>query len=167
MIIGKFIARISDLMTSWCLLSQTVHANDFVNNGGFPLRSAMNWSHSSLQTPAVHYPVSWRPITPIWIYSDPTACCVLFLLLPVSRTISKCASQVICLVAASAASRWTNRYLHCCCMPMIAVFDVAPAYWVDSDPLWVGWGCCVSMICGCRIGEEADNETKWKALRTI
>jgi len=155
------------MTTTWCSTSRTMQKNASVDHGGFSLQVAMNWSHSSLLTPTVHYTVSWRQFTSIWILSHPTACCFLFLLLPVLETIFKCASWVICLVAALTASRWTNWCLCSCCVPMIAVFDVAPANRLDIDPLSPCWGGCVSMICWCGIGEEDDNEKKWEALRTI
>jgi len=77
------------------------------------------------------------------------------------------ASWVIFLVAASAASRWTNWCLHCCCVPISDVFNVAPANRLDFDPLAAGWGGCVSIICWCGIGEKDDKEEKWEVLRTI
>jgi len=160
-------AKIPELTTSWCSISRTVRTNGFVDHGGFLLRAAINSLHSSLRTPAVRYIVNWPPFASIWIYPHPTACCFLFLLLAVLRTIFKCASWVICLVAALAASRWTNLCLRSCCVPSISVFDVAPANRPVFDPLSPGGGGCVSMMCWCGIGEEDDNERKWEALRTI
>jgi len=64
-----------------------------------------------LLMPAVCYTVNWQPFTSILIYSNPTACRFLFMLLLVLRTIFKCASWVILLVAALTASRLTNRCL--------------------------------------------------------
>jgi len=133
----------------------------------FPVMGSRNWSSSSLRTPAVHHTVSWRPFTLIWIDSHPTASCFWFLLLPVLWMIDKCASWIIWLLTALAASRWTNWCLRCCGVPMIAIFNVAPANRLHLDLLSPGWGGCVSMICWCGIGEEDDNKKKWEALRTI
>ena len=141
--------------------------NAFVDQGGFPLRAAMNSLSSSLRTPAVGYTVNWPPITSIRIYSHRTACCFLFLLLPVLRTIVKCTSWVKCLVATSAASRWTNLCQHSCCVPRISVFDVAPASLPVFDPLSPGGGRCVSIVCWCAIGGKDETERKWEALMTI
>jgi len=52
-------------------------------------------------------------------------------------------------------------------VPSISVLDVAPANLSVFDPLSPGGGGSVSMLCLCGIGEEDDNETMWKALRTI
>jgi len=164
---GNSSAKILELTTSWCSISWTVRTNAFVDHGGFLLRAAMNSLRSSLRTPAARYTVNWQPIASIWIYSHPTACCFLFLLLPVLQTIFKCASWVIWLVAALAASRWTNLCLHSCCVPRISVFDVTPANRPVFYPLSPGGGGCVCMMCWCGKGEEDDNERKWEALRTI
>jgi len=74
---------------------------------------------------------------------------------------------VICIVAALAASRLTKLCLHSCCVPRIAVFDVASAIWPEFNPLSPGRGGWVSIMCWCGIGEEDCNERKWEALRTI
>jgi len=158
--------KIPELTTSWCSISLTVRANAFVDQGGIPLRAVRNWSRSSLHKPAVRYAIHWRLFTTICIYLHPTACCWLFLLLPVLGTIFKWSSSVIFWVAASAASQWTSWCLHCCCVPISAVFDVLPANRLDFDPLAACWGDYVSMICWCGIGEEDDNEMKWEVLRT-
>jgi len=60
------------------------------------------------------------------------------MLLPVLKMIFKCASCVMGLVAASAASRWTNWYLRSCCVPISDVFDEAPANWPHFDSLGPG-----------------------------
>jgi len=73
----------------------------------------------------------------------------------------------MCLVAASAASWWTDWYQGSSCVPISDVLDEAPANWPDVDLVGPGWGGCVSMICCCGIGEEDDNEMIWKALRII
>jgi len=52
-------------------------------------------------------------------------------------------------------------------VPRIAIFDVAPANLPVFDPLSPGGGGSISIMCWCRMGEEDDNERKWKALRTI
>ena len=164
---GNSSGKIPDVTTLWCSTSRTVWPNAFVDHGGFQLQAAINSSCSSLWTPAVCYTVNWHPFTSIWAYSHPTACCFLFLLLPVLRTIFKCGSWVICLVAALAALWWTNLYLHFCCVPRIAVFDVAPANLPEFDPLLPGGSGAVWMTHWCGTGEEDDNERKWEALRTI
>jgi len=164
---GNSSAKIPELTTSWCSISRTVRTNDFVDHGGFALREAMNSLRSSLRTPAVYYSVNWPPFATIRIYLHPTACCFLFLLQPVLRTIFKCASWVICLVATLAASWWTNLCLRSCCVPRSSVLDVAPANLPVFDPLSPAGGGCVSIMCWCGIGEEDDNERKWEALKTI
>jgi len=164
---GNSSAKIPELTTSWCSIPRTVQTNAFVDHEGFPLRAAMNSLHNSLQTPAVRYTVYLPLITSIWIYSHPTACCFLFLLLPVLRTIFKCASWVICLVAASAASRWANMCLRSWCVPRMSVFVVPLANLPVFDLLSPGGGGCVSMMCWCEIREEDDNERKCDVLRTI
>ena len=97
---------------SWCSISRTVRANSFVYHGVFPLRETINWSCSSLCTLALHYSGSWWPSTSVWIYLHPTTWSFIFLLRPVLVTIGTCTSRVILQVAAFAASRWTNWYLH-------------------------------------------------------
>jgi len=162
---GNSSGKITELTTSRCSISRTVRTNAVVDHGGFPVRAAMNSLHSSLRTPAVGYKVNWPPFASIRIYSHPTACCFLFLLLPVLRTIFKCTSWVICLVATLAASPWTNLCLRSCCVPRISVFDVVPANLPVFDPLPPAGGGCVSKMCWCGIGEEDDNERKWETLR--
>jgi len=164
---GNSSAKIPELTTWCCSISRTVRTNAFVDHGGFLLRVAMNSLCSPLRTPAVRYTVDWPPIAFIWIHSHPTACCFLFFLLPVFQTIFKCASWVIYLVGALAASRWTNLCLRSCCVSRISALDVAPANPSVFDPLWPGGGGCVSMMCWCGIGEEDHNDRKWEALRTI
>ena len=159
--------KMPELTTSWCSISRTVRTNAFVDHGGFPLRAAMNSLRSSLRTPAVCYSVNWPPFATIRIYLHSTAYCFLFLLLPVLRTIFKCASWVICLVATLTASRSTNLCLRSCCVPRSSVLDVAPANLPVFDPLSPAGGGCVSIMCWCGIGEEDDNERKWEALKTI
>ena len=133
------------LTTSWCSISRTVLTNAFVNHGGFPLQAAIHWSRCSIRTPAVRYTVCWLPLTSIRIHSHPTACCCLFLLFPVVRTIFQSASWVMFLVAALAASPQPNCCLRSCFVPVIAVFDVAPANRLDLDLLSPCWGGRVSM----------------------
>jgi len=163
---GNSSAKIPELTPSWCSISRPVRTNAFVDHGGFPLWAVMNLLRSSLRTPAVGYTVNWPPFASIRIYSYPTACCFLFLLLPVLRTMFKCAFRVICLVATLAASWWTNLCLHSCCVPRISVFDVAPANQPVFYPLSPGGGGCVIIMCWCGIGEADDNQRKWEALRT-
>jgi len=146
---GNSSAKIPELTTSWCSISRAVRTNAFVDHGGFPLRAAINSLCSSLRTPPVRYTVNWPPIASIWIHSHPTACCFVFFLLPVLWTIYKCASWVICLVAALAVLRWTNLCLRSCCVPRISVLDVAPTNLPVFDPLSPGGGVCVSVMCWC------------------
>jgi len=164
---GNSSVTIPELPTSWWSISRTVRTNALVDHGGYPLRAAISSLGSSLLTPAVRYSVNWPPIASIRIHSHPTACCFLFFLLPVLRMILKCASWVICLVAALAVSRWTNLCLRSCCVPRISVFDVVPTNRPVFNPLSPGGGDCVSTMCWCGIGEEDDNERKLEALRTI
>jgi len=163
---GNSSAKIPELTTSWCSISQTVQTNAFVDHGGFPLRAAMNSLRSSLRTSAVRYSVNSVLFATTRIYSHPTACCFLFLPLAALQTIFKCASWVICLVATLAALRWTNLCLRSWCLPKSSVFDVAPANLPVFVPLSPGGGGCVSTMGWCGIGEEDDNERKWEALRT-
>ena len=164
---GNLSAKIPKLTTSWCSISQTVWTNALVNHGGFSLWAAINWSHSSWRIPAVWYRVTWQWLTTEWIYSHRTAWCFLFVLLPVLRTIFKCAPWVIFLVAVLTASQWTNRCLHSCCVHISDALDEEPANRLDLDPLYPGWGGCVSIICWSWIGEEDDNDMKWEVLRII
>jgi len=166
-LLGNSSGKIPELTTSWCSILQTVRTNAFVDHAGFRLQAAINSLRSSLRRPAVQYTVNWPPIASIWLHSHPTACCFLFFLLSVLPTIFKCAFWVKCLVAALAASRWTNLCLCYCCVPGISVLDVAPANLPVFDPLSPGGGGCVSMMCWCGIGEDDDNERKWEALTTI
>jgi len=164
---GNLSRNIPELVTSWCSNSRTVRTNSFVDHGGFLLRAAIYWSCSSLRTPAVRYTIKWWPFTSIWIYLHPTACYCLLMLLPVLRTILKCASWVLFLVAALAALQWTDWCLCSCCGPMYDVFDGAPVNQLELDPLGPGWGGFALMICWFGSGEEDDNEKEWEVLRTI
>jgi len=119
----------------------------------FLLQTATNLSHSSPHTSAECYEVNWRLFTLVWICWHPTAYNFLFLLLPDLRAIFSCAFWVICSVAAFAALWWIIWYLHCCCVPMSDIFDVAPTIQLDLDQLSPGCGGCVSMICWCGIAE--------------
>jgi len=159
--------KIPELMTSWCSILRTMRMDALVDHGGFPLRTEMNWSQSSLHTPSVYYMVCWPSFGLIWAYSHPIACCFSFLLLPVLRTISECASWDIFLEAALSALRWTNWCLPSRCVPESAVLGVMPIDPPGSVPFSPCWGVCVAMICWCRIGEEDDNEKKWEVLRNI
>jgi len=164
---GNSFAKMPELTTSWCSISRTLRTNAFVDHGGFPLRAVTNLLRSSLRTPAVRCTVNWPLFASIWIYPHPTADCFFVLLLPVLRTIFKGASRVMCLVAALAASRWTNLCLRSCCVPRISICDVAPANLPVFEALAPGGGGWEWMMCGWGIGEEDDNERKWEALRTI
>jgi len=111
--------------------------------------------------------VSWQLFTMIWIHSHAVTCWFLILLLPVLWTIFECACWVISLVAALAASRWTNWSLCSCWVSMSDTMDEAPIDRLDSDPLFPGWVFCVAMIWWCGRGEEDDHEKKWEVLRNL
>jgi len=101
---GNSSREIWELTTSWCSISQTVQTDTIDDHGGFTLWAATNWSGSSLQTPAVRSTMNWQPVTSIWIHSHLTACCILFVLLPVLWRMIHCASWVVCLLAPLATS---------------------------------------------------------------
>jgi len=142
-------AKIPQLPTSWCSISRTVRINACVDHGGFPLWVAINWSRSSLRTTAVYYNINWRRCTSIWWHLHPIACCFLFLLLLVVWTICNCASRVMFLVAAIAASRWTKWCLPCSWVSAGGVLDEAPIVLLDSVPPSPCCGICGAMICCC------------------
>jgi len=48
-------AKIPQLTTLWCSISRTFRTNALVDHGGFLLQAALNWSHSSLCTTALHH----------------------------------------------------------------------------------------------------------------
>jgi hypothetical protein len=141
-------AKISELTTSGCSISQTLRTNAFVNLGGFPLRTAINWSHSSLHTPAVHYIVNWPPFIAIWSYSHPIACCCPSLLRAVLHNYVKCASCAMFSAAAIAASWWTKFCLRCSCASASAHrsarFGLNHTWprclWSHDLLLWKRWG---------------------------
>jgi len=147
-------------------MSWTIRTNAFVDQWGLPLRVAINWSPSSLLTPAVHYIVSWPSSTLIWSYSYSIACCCLLLMSPVLRNFFKCASWVIFWVAAIVALRWTNWCLRWWCVSARGALDEAPIVRLDSDSTTPGWCVCGALTCCCENSEESDNE-KWKVLRDI
>ena len=145
--------KIPELATSWCLISQTVRPNALVDHGSFPLHVAMNWSRCSSRTPAVRYIICWFPCTSIQLHLHPIACCFLFLLLPVLQTICNCASRVIYLVAAFAASQWTKWCLRCSWVSGGGVFDETAIILLDSVLLSPFHGSCGAMICCCGSAE--------------
>jgi len=110
----------------------------------------MNWSRSSLRTPAVHYILSWPSSTQIWIDSHPIACCFVFFLLPVLGTFFKGASWVIFSVATIAASRWTNWCRRCYCVLPSGSLCEAPVVRLDSAPITPGGSVSGAMACCCR-----------------
>jgi hypothetical protein len=71
----------------------------------------------------------------VWKNTYTTTCYLLFVLLPVLRTIFQWLSWVIFLLAALAASWWTDWCLSSCCVPMSDVLDEEPANQLDLDPL--------------------------------
>jgi len=153
--------------TSWCSISRTVWIKAIVDHGGVLFCATRNWSCSFLRIPAVHYSIKWRPYTMIWTYSHPIVCYFLFLLLPVLRTIYKCASWVMFSVATMAASQWTIWCLHWCCVPSSDALDEAPIVSLDSDLLSPVWGAGAAMNCWCGKEEEDGNQKKWEVQRNI
>lgn len=145
---------------------QTVQTNAFVGPAGLLLWAAINWSHSSVHTPAVHWTVIWLPFTTVWLNSHPIACSFQCLLHLVLRTIFKWASYIICLVAVLAVSWLTTWNLCSCCSPLCDVSDEIP---IDQliYPISPGWSVCVSMFWWCAIGEADDNQKKWEILRNM
>jgi len=143
--------RIPELTTSWCSILPTVKTYEFVDHGGFRLWAALNWSCSSLSTPALCYIVTGRPATSIRQHSHPTVCCFLFMLLPVLRPIFACASMVTFSVAAFAALQWTSWWLCGSWVSAGSLLDEAHIILLDSDSLPPCWGVCGAKIswCGC------------------
>ena len=164
---GNLSMKTRELTTSWCSIPLSVGLYAFVDHGGLPLWAARNRSCSSLCTAAVRYTINYRLFTMTCMYLHSNVCCCLFTLLPVLRMIFKWASWELFLVAALAASWWTHKCLHSCCVPMSDILDVSPANRLDFDSLPAGWGGCASLICFYGIGEEDYNEKKWEVLRTI
>jgi len=154
-------------MLSWYSIMGTLWKYALVENGGFPSWAVIKWSCSSRRTPTLCLKALWLLFNSIWIYFHPTAYYFKYFPLPVLRTIFKCASWVICLVAALAASQWTHWFLNSCCVPISDMFDIVPANQLDLDTHSPGCGHCASIICCCGFGEEDDNEKKWDVLRTI
>jgi len=87
---GTWSAKIPQLATSWWSISRSEQAYALFILGCFPLRTAITWSHSLLQISALCHSVNWWLFTTVWIYSHQTACCILFMLRPVLRTIISC-----------------------------------------------------------------------------
>jgi len=127
-----------------------VRTQAVVNHGDLPLWEAINWSRSSLCTPAVRYTLSWPSSTQRWIDSHPIACCFIFFLLPASRTFLKCASWVIFSVATIAESWWTNWCLRCGCVSPSGWLCEAPVVRPDSAPIAPGGSVSWAMACCCR-----------------
>jgi len=156
--------HIPEQTTSWISISRNRERNAFVDEGGLSLRVVINWSQSFWRTPAVRYIVSWPPSTLIWSYTHPIACCFLLMLLPVSCTLSKCASWAIISVGAVVVSRWTNSCLCCCCISVRGAFNEELIVRLDSDSITSSWGICGAMTCCCEKNDEHDYE-KWKVQR--
>jgi len=151
-------AKIPELISSWCSISQTERTDAWVGHGCFALRAARNQSRSFLHTPAECYIISWRSSTSIRLYSDPIACCFLFLLLQVLHTIVDCACRVMVSVAAFAVSRWATWCLRCCWVSAGGVLEEAPVVLLDSVPSSSFWGVRGAMIGWC--GSEGMMITK-------
>ena len=150
--------QIPELTTSWHSVWWTVRINALVDHGGLPIRAAMNWSHSSLRTPAVCYIINWRPCTLIWQHLHLIACCLLFLPSLILRTIFRCASRVMFVVAAFAVSQWSRWGLHCSWVSVVGVLEEAPVVLLKSVPPSPCWGDYGAMICCC--GSEEMTMTK-------
>jgi hypothetical protein len=133
---------------------KTLQTNALVDRGGFPLWAKMDWWRSSLRIPAVYYTVSWPSLTLIWMYSHPIGCCSIFLLLPVLRTVFKCASWVIILMTTLLALWWRKWWPRFCYVVESDILDVTPVDPPGSVPFLPGSGVCVAMICWYWIGEE-------------
>jgi hypothetical protein len=118
------LATIADMLNIHKVLSAAstngIRIYTLNDDGGLLWQTAQNWSWCSLLTPTVRNTVSWLRVTLKWMYSQSTASYFLVFLLPVLRTIMKCASWVIFLVAAWAWSQWTIWCLHWCCGPACA-----------------------------------------------
>jgi len=136
-----------------------MRTNAFEDHGGFQLWAAMNWSRTSLRTPAVWYIINWQLCTSIWRHLHPIAWCSLFLLLPFLWTLFNCASRVMFLVAAFAASQWTKWCLHCSWVSAGGVLEEMPIVLLDSVPPSPCWCVCGAMICCC--GNKEMMITKW------
>jgi len=125
----------------------------------------MNWSHSSLRTPAVRYTVSWPLSTSRWIDSHPIACFFRSLRLPALRTIFKWASWVIFSVAIVAALQWTKWCLRCCCVtPGGAVFE-APVVRLHSAWIAPSWSISGVMTCCCGMVRKTITKSSGKSWR--
>ena len=160
-------AKLPNLTTLWWSISLTLRTNAMGYIGDFPLWAAINWLHSALHTHTVHYMLNWRLFSMVWIYSHPIACCYLIFLLLVLQMSITYTPWVVCLVAALAASRWTNWCLYSWYVPLSDVLDEAPIDWLESDTVSPGWGVYGSLFSYCWIGGEDHNEMKWEVLINI
>jgi len=151
-------SKLPKFTSSRCLISRTVWTNAFVDHGGLHLWVAVNWSHSSLCTPAVCVIVRCRPSTSIRQYSHPIVFCFWLLPLLVPLTIFNYAAKVIISVAAFAPSRYTQRGLRCSRVQACAILHEAPVVLLNSNSLSPCWGVCGAMIYWC--GSEERMITK-------
>jgi hypothetical protein len=126
----------------------------------------MNWSQSSVRTPAVHYIVCWLPCTLIWGDSDPIACYFWSLLSLLLCTIIKYEFWAGFLVGAIAALRWTNWCLRCCWVAARGILDEVPIIRLDLDLITPAWGVCEAVNCCGGKGDKDDHE-KWNIQRNI
>jgi hypothetical protein len=143
------VAKIQELTTSLCSISQTVQTDAFADQGCFPSWEVINWSCSFPCTIAVHYIVRWLLSTLIWSYSHPITCYVLFFLLSNIYLILKRASWVIFSVATIAMLQRTNLYLHCCCASPGETLVEAPVVRLNLDPITPGWCISGAMASSC------------------
>jgi len=142
--------KIPERTTSRCSILRTVRRNALVDHGGFPLQAAINWSRSSSRSPAecdINY---WRPCTSTRLHLHPIACCFLFFLIVVLRTILNCACSVRFLVAAFAASRWAKWCRRCSWVSAGCVSDETAVVLLDSVPLSPCCGARGAMIHCCQ-----------------
>jgi hypothetical protein len=93
------------------MISQTVWTNSIPNQQGFPFRTGMNWSCSSLCILTVHCMVSWPLSTLIWFYSPRIGCCYWFLILPILGASYSCCVIFLLLHIAAASYCWYFLFL--------------------------------------------------------
>jgi len=155
--------KIPELRISWCFILRNVRTKALVNHCGFPLQAAINWSRSSLRTPAVYYFINWRPCTSIWQHLHPLTCCFLSLLLLVLRRIINCASRVMLSVAAFAPSWWSEWCLRFSWVSAGGVLDEAPVVVLNSVPPSPCWGVSGAMISCCGSEEMMITERSGKS----
>jgi len=159
--------RSQELKTSWCSILRTVRITLSVDNGGFPLLAAMNWSWCSLVMTAAHDVGCWQPSTSIRIYTYAIANFIILLLVRVLPAFVECTFWVIISVPALAGSWWAHWFLSCWCVSAGGTLNDAPAGRLVSSPLALCWGGHGVMECCCGKGEQEENIQKWDILRKL